>query len=153
MRKALAAVAGLAVTGLVLTGCSGGGGDAGGSDDDSQVEVFTWWAAGSEKAGLDALVDVFNQQYPDTEFVNAAVAGGAGSNAKNALASRLKANNPPDSFQAHAGAELATITSIVGHDGFLTEVDQVAALLREVVAGSPTVDTDRRSGTGHADAV
>ncbi|MGF2949741.1 ABC transporter substrate-binding protein [Microbacterium alcoholitolerans] len=108
MRKALAAVAGLAVTGLVLTGCSGNAdnGNAGGSDDDSQVEVFTWWAAGSEKAGLDALVEVFNEQYPDTEFVNAAVAGGAGSNAKNALASRLKANNPPDSFQAHAGAEL-----------------------------------------------
>lgn len=108
MRKALAAVAGLAVAGLVLTGCSGNAdnGNAGGSDDDSQVEVFTWWAAGSEKAGLDALVEVFNEQYPDTEFVNAAVAGGAGSNAKNALASRLKANNPPDSFQAHAGAEL-----------------------------------------------
>ena len=108
MRKALAAVAGLAVVGLALAGCSGdsGNGNAGGSDDDSQVEVFTWWAAGSEKAGLDALVEVFNEQFPDTEFVNAAVAGGAGSNAKNALASRLKANNPPDSFQAHAGAEL-----------------------------------------------
>lgn len=36
---------------------------------------------------------------------------------------------------AHPGAELATINSIVGHDGFLTEVDQVAALLREVVSG------------------
>lgn len=55
--------------------------------------------------------------------------------------------------QAHAGAELATITSIVGHDGFLTEVDQVATLLREVVAGSSTGDTDLTSGTGHAGAV
>ncbi|MGX1792483.1 ABC transporter substrate-binding protein [Microbacterium sp. NPDC055312] len=108
MRKALAAVAGLAAVGLALAGCSGGAdnGNAGGSNDDSQVEVFTWWAAGSEKAGLDALVKVFDEQFPNTEFVNAAVAGGAGSNAKNALASRLKANNPPDSFQAHAGAEL-----------------------------------------------
>ena len=109
MRKALAAVAGLAVAGLALAGCSGSSdnGDNGDSaNDDSQVEVFTWWASGSEKAGLDALVKVFNEQYPNTKFVNAAVAGGAGSNAKNALASRLKANNPPDSFQAHAGAEL-----------------------------------------------
>ena len=106
MRKALAAVAGLAVAGLALAGCAGGsaGGDKGG--DPNQVEVFTWWASGSEKTGLDALVKVFDQQYPDVTFVNAAVAGGAGSNAKNALASRLKANNPPDSFQAHAGAEL-----------------------------------------------
>lgn len=111
MRKALAAVAGLGVAALALAGCSGdagngGNGNSGGSDDASQVEVFTWWASGSEKTGLDALVKVFGEQNPDTKFVNAAVAGGAGSNAKNALASRLKANNPPDSFQAHAGAEL-----------------------------------------------
>ncbi|HEU0304807.1 MAG TPA: extracellular solute-binding protein, partial [Gaiellaceae bacterium] len=32
--------------------------------------------------------------------------GGAGSNAKAVLAQRLKAGNPPDSFQGHAGAEL-----------------------------------------------
>jgi glucose/mannose transport system substrate-binding protein len=69
--------------------------------------VFTWWASGSEKLGLDALVDVFNEQHPDIEFVNAAVAGGAGSNAKNALAARLEADDPPDTFQAHAGAELS----------------------------------------------
>ena len=45
-------------------------------------------------------------QYPDIEFINASVAGGAGSNAKAALAARLDAANPPDTFQAHAGAEL-----------------------------------------------
>jgi len=106
MRKALAAVAGLAVAGLALAGCAGGATPEKSGGDSKQVEVFTWWAAGSEKTGLDALVKVFNQQNPGITFVNAAVAGGAGSNAKNALASRLKANNPPDSFQAHAGAEL-----------------------------------------------
>ncbi|MGB3731134.1 ABC transporter substrate-binding protein [Microbacterium sp.] len=111
MRKALAAVAGLSVAALALAGCSSSPSDSGdsgnkGGDSASQVEVFTWWASGSEKTGLDALVKVFGEQFPKTKFVNAAVAGGAGSNAKNALASRLKANNPPDSFQAHAGAEL-----------------------------------------------
>lgn len=55
--------------------------------------------------------------------------------------------------QAHPGAELATITSVVGHDGFLTEVDQVAALLREVVSGTGSSDTRHRSETGHAGAV
>jgi len=106
MRKKLIAAAALAAA-LSLTACStggtGGGGDTGSAD---QVEVFTWWASGSEKVGLDALVEVFGEQHPDIEFVNAAVAGGAGSNAKAALASRLEADNPPDSFQAHAGAEL-----------------------------------------------
>lgn len=34
---------------------------------------------------------------------------------------------------ARPGAELVTIRSLVGHDGFLTEVDQVADLLRSLV--------------------
>lgn len=107
MRKKLIVAAALAAA-LSLTACSGDdGGNGGDNGADNQVEVFTWWASGSEKVGLDALVKVFNEQHSDVEFINAAVAGGAGSNAKAALASRLEANNPPDSFQAHAGAELS----------------------------------------------
>lgn len=94
---------------LVVTACGGGddGGEAeGGGGASAEVEVFTWWAEGSEKEGLDALVEVFTSQNPDFEFVNGAVAGGAGSDAKNVLASRLQTNDPPATFQAHAGAEL-----------------------------------------------
>jgi len=69
--------------------------------------VFTWWAAGSEKKGLDALEALFKEKFPNDKFVNLAVAGGAGSNAKAKLASDLQNNQPPDSFQGHAGAELA----------------------------------------------
>ena len=72
-----------------------------------EVGVFTWWAAGSEKKGLDALEALFTQKYPNDKFVNLAVAGGAGSNAKAKLASDLQNNQPPDSVQGHAGAELA----------------------------------------------
>ncbi|MGH3736421.1 MAG: ABC transporter substrate-binding protein [Micromonosporaceae bacterium] len=102
MRR-IAVLAGAVVTGLVLGACGGGGG--GGETKD--VEVFTWWTEGGEKAGLDELVSTFGKQYPDYKFVNAAVAGGAGSNAKNVLASRLQSNDPPASFQAHAGGELS----------------------------------------------
>ena len=110
-RKFTAMAAGLAVASLALAACSSG--DDGSSDDSTsgsgagnEVEVFTWWASGSEKLGLDALVNVFNTQNPDITFVNGAVAGGAGSAAKDLLQSRLQANDPPDTFQAHAGAEL-----------------------------------------------
>ena len=89
-----------------LAACGGSDGSSGGGGDGNSVEVFTWWAQGSEKAGLDALVEVFNEQHPDIEFVNGAVAGGAGSAAKDMLQSRLQAGDPPDTFQAHAGAEL-----------------------------------------------
>jgi len=71
------------------------------------VEVFTWWAAGGEKAGLDGMISVFKKDCSQFNFVNAAVAGGAGDKAKTLLANNLKAGNPPDSFQAHAGGELS----------------------------------------------
>ncbi|MEP7113418.1 MAG: extracellular solute-binding protein [Ilumatobacteraceae bacterium] len=72
-----------------------------------EVEVFSWWTGGGEAAGLDKMIEIWNREYPNTKFVNAAVAGGAGSNAKAVLAQRLSANDPPDSFQGHAGAELS----------------------------------------------
>ena len=49
---------------------------------------------------------IWNKENPTIKFINAAVAGGAGTNAKAVLAQRLAANDPPDSFQGHAGAEL-----------------------------------------------
>jgi glucose/mannose transport system substrate-binding protein len=111
------AVAGVAAVALAACGSSsdntpsaGGGASslattAGGAGGD--VGVFTWWAAGSEKKGLDALEALFKEKFPNDKFVNLAVAGGAGSNAKAKLASDLQNNQPPDSFQGHAGAELA----------------------------------------------
>jgi glucose/mannose transport system substrate-binding protein len=71
-----------------------------------QVEVFSWWTGGGEAAGLEAMIGVFGEQYPDIEFVNAAVAGGAGTNARAVLATRLQAGEAPDSWQGHAGQEL-----------------------------------------------
>lgn len=112
--KTLVAVAFAAA--LSLVGCSSGApaasnsasapasapaGGAGG-----EVGVFTWWADGSEKVGLDALEKLFKEKYPNNTFVNLAVGGGAGTNAKAKLAAELQNGNPPDSFQGHAGAEL-----------------------------------------------
>jgi glucose/mannose transport system substrate-binding protein len=71
-----------------------------------QLEFFSWWTAGGEADGLNAMYEVFAQQYPEIEIVNATVAGGAGSNAKAVLATRMQAGDPPDSFQVHAGHEL-----------------------------------------------
>ena len=62
----------------------------------SQVEVFSWWTGGGEAAGLEAMIKLFAANYPDIEFINAAVAGGAGTNAKAVLASRLAAGDPPE---------------------------------------------------------
>jgi len=71
----------------------------------SQVEIFSWWVGPGEADGLAAMIALFEQQYPQYTIVNAAVAGGAGTNAKAVLATRLAAGDPPDSWQAHAGQE------------------------------------------------
>ena len=97
-------VAAAAAIALAVTGCSSSGDDA--ANTDTKFEIFTWWSSGGEAAGLQGMIDVYTAQNPNTEFINAAVAGGAGVNAKAVLASRLEANDAPDSFQAHAGMEL-----------------------------------------------
>ena len=70
------------------------------------IEIFSWWTAGGEAEGLDAMYKVFAAEYPDVEIINATVAGGAGMEAKAVLATRMQAGDPPDSFQVHAGHEL-----------------------------------------------
>ncbi|PXV68620.1 carbohydrate ABC transporter substrate-binding protein (CUT1 family) [Halanaerobium congolense] len=71
-----------------------------------EVEIFSWWTGGGEEEGLNALIELFNENYPNVEVINATVAGGAGSNAKAVLKTRMVGGNPPDSFQVHGGAEL-----------------------------------------------
>ncbi|HET6213180.1 MAG TPA: ABC transporter substrate-binding protein [Micromonosporaceae bacterium] len=72
-----------------------------------KVEVMSWWTGGGEEAGLNALIALLKTQHPEITFLNSGTAGGAGSNAKAQLATRLSANNPPDSYQRHAGKEIA----------------------------------------------
>ena len=89
---------------------AGDAGQPGGAQGDpnleGKVEVFSWWTGGGEAAGLEAMIKVFNAWFPKVEFINAAVAGGAGTNARAVLATRLQAGDPPDSWQGHAGQEL-----------------------------------------------
>ncbi|MBI5932612.1 MAG: carbohydrate ABC transporter substrate-binding protein [Chloroflexi bacterium] len=96
-KKIFALLSVLMIASLALAACGGGA---------KKVEVFSWWTGGGEAAGLDAMIKIFNAKYPSVEFINAAVAGGAGTNARAVLATRLQAGDPPDSWQGHAGQEL-----------------------------------------------
>ncbi|UOF90932.1 ABC transporter substrate-binding protein [Fodinisporobacter ferrooxydans] len=87
-------------------GAPAGGGANKTADAKKSVEIFSWWTGGGEEEGLKALIQLFKKQNPDVNVINAAVAGGAGTNAQAVLASRMQAGDPPDTFQVHAGAEL-----------------------------------------------
>lgn len=80
--------------------------EEGSGDADGSVEIFSWWTGAGEEAGLLAILELFEEAHPDIEVVNAAVAGGAGTNAKAVLASRMQADDPPGTFQVHGGSEL-----------------------------------------------
>jgi glucose/mannose transport system substrate-binding protein len=71
-----------------------------------KLEVFSWWTSGSENAALEQLFAATKKANADIEIVNAAVAGGAGTNAKQVLATRLAGGDIPETWQTHPGGEL-----------------------------------------------
>ncbi|WP_345133260.1 ABC transporter substrate-binding protein [Dactylosporangium darangshiense] len=87
---------------LAVTGC-GAQKPTSATTDTKQLEVLSWWTSGSEAAALNVLLSAMHQTNPNVEVVNAAVAGGAGSQAVVALAKRLQHGNPPDVWQTFAG--------------------------------------------------
>ncbi|MDK2945006.1 MAG: glucose/mannose transport system substrate-binding protein [Mesotoga sp.] len=107
MRKSLLAVLLLSVSLLFASG---------------SVEIFSWWTGGGEEEGLAAIYEVFKAKYPDVEIINATVAGGAGTNAKAVLKTRMLGGNPPDSFQVHGGMELIDTYVITGMMEPLTDI-------------------------------
>ena len=106
-RRGLLAI-GMVTVLLAASSCSSSATTAGSQVGNDKVEVFSWWTGAGEQEGLDALIDDFKSTNPGIEFINATVSGGAGSNAKAVLATRLQAGDPPDSYQAHAGLELTS---------------------------------------------
>ncbi|MCK6581714.1 MAG: ABC transporter substrate-binding protein [Anaerolineales bacterium] len=105
-KKLFALLSLLAIASFVIAACGGTAATEAPAAAGDQVEVFSWWTGGGEAAGLDAMIVVFKAANPDIEFVNSAVAGGAGTNARAVLATRLQSGEPPDSWQGHAGQEL-----------------------------------------------
>src|SRR3990172_6809638 len=104
--KSLKLISVIVLAGLLLAACAPAAAPATGGNATGEVEVFSWWTAGGEADGLAAMQKVFEEKYPNLTFVNAAVAGGAGTNARAVLATRLSAGDPPSSWQGHAGQEL-----------------------------------------------
>lgn len=99
---------------LLVTACSSDSssekkedaGETGESNATGEVEIFSWWTGAGEEDGLLALIDLFEEQNEDIKVENAAVAGGAGTNAKAVLATRMQGDDPPSTFQVHGGEEL-----------------------------------------------
>jgi len=119
IRKVRAFGAVLPIIALVVAACGGNGattgpgGTAAATDaaaacpaGSTKIEVQSWWTTGGEATGLQKLFDKFNADNAGLCAYNAAIAGGAGTNAKAAIKTRTLAGTPPDTFQVHMGHEL-----------------------------------------------
>ena len=92
----------IASVAIALIACGGGKG----GKTTNKLEIFSWWTAGGEADGLNAMFDQYKKAYPKVAIVNATVSGGAGTNAKAVLSTRMTGGDPPDAFQLHAGLEV-----------------------------------------------
>ncbi|ADD40593.1 ABC transporter substrate-binding protein [Stackebrandtia nassauensis] len=99
-RRGFVALAAAPALAPLLASCGGSESDA------KKVEIFSWWSGPGEKEGLEKLIKMYEDDNSGVKVVNNGIAGGGGSKAKDQLATRLKNQDPPDSFQGHAGAEL-----------------------------------------------
>ena len=107
MRPRLLIAAGVALA-VALAGCTPLSETAGSDpNNDKQVEAITWWTTGVEKTAFYAMVSVFAEQNPGLQFLDASVRGAGGNKARDAIAARVGADNPPDTFLTSAGAGLS----------------------------------------------
>jgi glucose/mannose transport system substrate-binding protein len=104
MRVARRVLGLVVLTSLVVVGLPFGSGLRAGTAP--KLEIFSWWTAGGEADGLKAMFEVYRKRFPGVEIINATVAGGAGTDAKAVLKTRMQGGDHPDSFQVHGGAEL-----------------------------------------------
>lgn len=118
---AAAGAAALAFSPMLRAGAQNATPAAGGTPE-AELEIFSWWTTAGEAAGLEELFKAFSEASPSVKVVNAAVAGGAGTNAQVALQTRLSANQPPDSWQSHTGAELKARYVDPGYTQPITEL-------------------------------
>jgi len=95
------------------------------------LEIFSWWS-GNEAPALDALVKLFETTYPGVKIENATVRGGAGTNAKAVLKTRMLNGDAPDSFQAHAGQELTGTWVVAGRMEDLSSLYQSEGWTRKL---------------------
>ncbi|NIB99532.1 ABC transporter substrate-binding protein [Halobacterium sp. R2-5] len=112
---------------ILVAGCAGGDGDGSGdgdsdggttasgdgttsSSDGQELEIVHWWTAGGEEQALNALVEGFEEEYPEVTVNNNPAPGGAGSALDTEIQSRILNENPPSTFQIWPGKALNTYT-------------------------------------------
>ncbi|WP_049925496.1 ABC transporter substrate-binding protein [Halopiger goleimassiliensis] len=116
-RRTVLQVAG-ATGAAALAGCLGGDDEAEPlgelleeePDEFEPLEIAHWWTAGGEEEAFDALVEGFEEAYPEIEVDSSPSPGGAGSALEADVRNRVVDQNPPSTFQVWPGQALTDYT-------------------------------------------
>ena len=125
---------------VALSGCAANT-TSGGGDGSRSLEITSWWTSGSEEAALNVLIDAVKASDPGLTVNNFAVSGGGGANARQALAARLQAGDPPDTWQIHPGGQLggyveagqvADLSALYAENDWASQMTPAVAALQSV---------------------
>lgn len=139
-KRTALALGSTAILMAALGGCAANG-TTGGADTANALEITSWWTSGSEEAALNVLIDAVKKSDPGLTVDNFAVSGGGGANARQALAARLQAGDPPDSWQVHPGGQLASyvdagqvadLSDLYAENGWAEQMTPTVAALQGV---------------------
>ncbi len=143
-----------------LAACSGGddaGDDSDGEDGtpSGEIQVFSWWTSPGEVDALEALVDLQEENYPDTRVRN--LAEELADEARARLAQLLADGTPPDLYQANIGADEFRYVLFNGMDDSDSKVESLNDLMAEHgwldVLPEAVVDTLSYRGTAYSVAL
>ncbi len=89
--------------------------------DPQKAEVIHWWTSGGEAAAVKVFADAYDKS--GGEWVDSAIAGGGGEQARTAGINRIVGGNPPTMMQFNTGKQLDELVN----NGYLANLDDAAA--------------------------
>jgi glucose/mannose transport system substrate-binding protein len=71
------------------------------SEKANVLEIYHWWTSGSEKAAIEALIEVYTGNNPGSMVLQSPVSGGGGATMRQIMHSLILGGEAPDSFQSY----------------------------------------------------
>ena len=85
-----------------------------------KADVIHWWTSGGEAAAVKVFADAFNAA--GGEWIDDAIAGGGGNNARSAGINRIIGGDPPAAMQFNYGKQLDEIIA----NGYVRDISELA---------------------------
>ncbi len=110
-----------------------------------KAEVIHWWTSGGEAAAVKVFADAYDKS--GGQWVDSAIAGGGGEQARTAGINRIVGGNPPTMMQFNTGKQLDELVN----NGYLANLDAAATAGHwKDILPKPIVEASIRDGHWYA---